>query len=1730
MNDSIAKVPVKATITFGEVWQAFRDEGLLCDSPVMDSVLHRCATDDRQSSKNGWYVYHSLDNGRAAVLVLADWRHGGYTKYRVTDDTGMTSRDWRKKYGQKEKAAEEAAKKAEAERYEKARQKAQSIWDSGKPCPESFPYLVRKQISLPTLRLSASGQMMVPVLDAMGNIQSLQFIAPQKVNGRDKTFLSGGKMQGGHYSIGASQTDKEKSNVLLIGEGLATVCSACLATGYAGEVCFNCGNLKQVVTDLYTKFPDKKLVILEDNDRHNELTVGNAGVEHAYEAATTVNAYIAHVPADEGQGRDFNDLYCQEGAEAVRMAIETAVTAESASATWEPNKQWLKVKKQGKSAVSTATPQAVPAPASAPAQPQAVATPAVSTGTPAQSGAPQAQPDYIPSDWRSHLDENFGVDMPTEEELLEDYNSDLAKWTGKILKSNCDKIRQAQEGQRRKELNRWAYSSYMFVPHMLAEETVTEALFAAGTATGLSQDEVSKTLFYAKKGMTKPKEFPEWYKVAMESIFADRDDVPASLAQPVAHILSALGIEYQVRQDTVSPATAQDVAPAPVQVDDVSGQDVAPAPAPATAQTETVSTQPTFPTAQEWAKAVASTQAPSAGVAQDVAGQEPAQTAQPQPAEPAQTAQPDDSGQAVETAPAPVQEPVQTYSPTGKGNVVYQPQAPVQVAMDTALPTAQDVAQPQEPVQTAPAQPQVPAPAQPQSAGVADDTGTGAQPQVDDVPFPELDEVPDCDIASLPWTKKEKDWLKDKVGYVLADVCRDIASHRQDREPDRIELIKKGACRVLPLANYAETGTAGKLVASEKVKTQLVQAGVDTGLTADRIEAVIEQLDASGKLETSFDYVAEHRQQREESWLYADVTAKQWDEKSTDEKLEFVARKRKLKNGDYVPRGFFLHPVYGIQKADGKSGYFESIANRPLSVLAKGCDTDSGNWGYTLSWQDDNRKEHKFFVENSRLTGGVPQKNACTAELGKGDYCVDSAFTGAFAKFVTNYQTTHRCHVTFTGGWLETDGRHAFVMPSRSITQDCMPPVYLLPQDGNDPFVTAGKLEDWRNTIGKWSVGNSRMVTALCLAFSGHILPLLNAESIGIHFWGDSSKGKSTLTYVASSVMGKSSDCIQTWDTTKNAPEILATKHNNSLLCLDEVNMADKGVLEKALYKLGNGKGKSRATRTGGLQAQRSWQVCILSTGEHSNEQKISHEKEDVMAGQLVRILDIQAVASADNGVFDVVPAQFEGAREFAEKIKEVSETFYGTARDAFCQYIADNWDTARQELVQFRDTAIAKMQERYSRQSLAGQTGRVLAKMAVLAAAGELAAKLNIVPWAAGYATQVIADTDGMFDQWIFERGGTGQKEEKQTCNFFSQYIQLHPRDFETLSDGTVPTEKPLKRMGFRELDEYGRAVYIFPTDLFKQMCQEGGLKDPKTCAKHLADNGYLQKAPNGSFSGWRKYLPDLGQKRCRVLQLPDDEEPQTQPAETATATQREFLKELVGSGSTGMSGAPADTSAVAGAPATAETVATPAQPQVTAQPAVSMQSAPAPVPPQEPQPAAPVQSAVTPQAQPAQEPAQPATAGQVTSSAQTAPAPAPAPVPAQPQVTASGQHSKPQSQSGALSCWHSTPHPQTEKEILAEACIQWEKLNTNLSAKAGTVPHLNGRGLEVLKDMGGYEAAMQWSYLDRRDFKGQEFVDRYARTGKFSPAVQDVPAHRNEGLLSDDDLAELAAEVWAG
>ena len=100
-------------------------------------------------------------------------------------------------------------------------------------------------------------------------------------------------------------------------------------------------------------------------------------------------------------------------------------------------------------------------------------------------------------------------------------------------------------------------------------------------------------------------------------------------------------------------------------------------------------------------------------------------------------------------------------------------------------------------------------------------------------------------------------------------------------------------------------------------------------------------------------------------------------------------------------------------------------------------------------------------------------------------------------------------------------------------------------------------------------VGNSRLVLAVSAAFAAPLLPLVNAESGGLHLVGTSSIGKTTTLLVAASVMSNER-YIQQWRATSNGLESVAANYNHALLPLDEIAQADPKDIGEAVYLLSN--------------------------------------------------------------------------------------------------------------------------------------------------------------------------------------------------------------------------------------------------------------------------------------------------------------------------------------------------------------------------------------------------------------------------------------------------------------------------------------------------------------------------------------------------------------------------------
>ncbi|RTL30999.1 MAG: DUF927 domain-containing protein, partial [Rhodocyclaceae bacterium] len=349
---------------------------LLPDQIDADGKLHRCElTGGPKGKKDGAWLLH-LDGIPA----------GGFQNFK----DGLEWENWRADIGRQLTPEEEAAHRArmEAQRAEreaeakakrdKARRKANGIWNSAKPAPDDHPYLVRKGVPSYGLRVGTWSKwsevrpnewdevhipnaLLVPMRSPSGTLHSLQAIYADKLDGRDKDFLPHGEKRGKHHLIGEIFPNQP----VCVAEGYATAASLHQVTGWPVAVAFDAGSLEPVARALQEAYPQARFILCADDDAFGHCQTceapvrvadgdtcpscgqphkcRNAGQIRAHEAARAVGGVVAMPVFADPEGRwasyresgkaptDFNDLAtstCEgEGPAAVRAILEAAAAA-----------------------------------------------------------------------------------------------------------------------------------------------------------------------------------------------------------------------------------------------------------------------------------------------------------------------------------------------------------------------------------------------------------------------------------------------------------------------------------------------------------------------------------------------------------------------------------------------------------------------------------------------------------------------------------------------------------------------------------------------------------------------------------------------------------------------------------------------------------------------------------------------------------------------------------------------------------------------------------------------------------------------------------------------------------------------------------------------------------------------------------------------------------------------------------------------------------------------------------------------------------------------------------------------------------------------------------------------------------------------------------------------------------------------------------------------------------
>lgn len=201
---------------------------------------------------------------------------------------------------------------------------AAEVWDSLQPIlpTDSHPYILAKQaggVPVGNLRIvppdahvlrlqpAVAGCLAVPVFNAAGALQSLQFIPPP---GQGKKLnLRFSAITGGRHVVG----EIVPGCPVYLCEGIATCWAVWQGTGHAAVCCFGWGNVATIARQLRQDNPGLSLVICPD-----------VGKEAAAQAiAREVGAALVYMPQDKGENYDCSNYAHDFGVTELQALLES---------------------------------------------------------------------------------------------------------------------------------------------------------------------------------------------------------------------------------------------------------------------------------------------------------------------------------------------------------------------------------------------------------------------------------------------------------------------------------------------------------------------------------------------------------------------------------------------------------------------------------------------------------------------------------------------------------------------------------------------------------------------------------------------------------------------------------------------------------------------------------------------------------------------------------------------------------------------------------------------------------------------------------------------------------------------------------------------------------------------------------------------------------------------------------------------------------------------------------------------------------------------------------------------------------------------------------------------------------------------------------------------------------------------------------------------------------------
>lgn len=336
------------------------------------------------------------------------------------------------------------------------------------------------------------------------------------------------------------------------------------------------------------------------------------------------------------------------------------------------------------------------------------------------------------------------------------------------------------------------------------------------------------------------------------------------------------------------------------------------------------------------------------------------------------------------------------------------------------------------------------------------------------------------------------------------------------------------------------------------------------------------------------------------------------------------------------------HGVFGLDE----KGVEEKISPLPVIITKRLQDIDTQTEKLEVAWRRHGKWE---FVKAEKATLFQYSK---IAELANTGMPVSSKNAKEMVSYLfdmeaANMEFLPTVHSVSHLGWLGKDQFLPGHAGEIALDMDAKRGMHFLVNG----FEKAGDFDVWK-TCMEYVIQNPIAQLMLAGSFASPLLQIIGHRNFIIHVWGASKGGKTAAMKAALSIWGNPERIMVSFNATQVGLERTCQFLNNLPLGVDERQLAgDKQeFLDKLVYAVSAGQGKTRGDKGGGLQAKAFWNLVVLTTGEESLAGDTSH------SGVRTRALELYGVPLPDE--------------KEASNVHRVTDLHYGHAGVLFMRHV----------------------------------------------------------------------------------------------------------------------------------------------------------------------------------------------------------------------------------------------------------------------------------------------------------------------------------------------------------------------------------------------------------------------------------------------------------------------------